>query len=481
MKSILFSIFLLTCAVVHAADGPDYAYDWPIATDGDSAAYQIELTPEIYAALTTPDLRDLDVINANGDSVPTSLYHRYENVARTQPRSLPMFPIPSAATPAVATDDSIHLHVERDPDGKLRSLDARVHPGSPAVATAMNGVSIAAVPATAPSIGLENAAMIVMDASGIGEPLLQLMVAWMHNDSASLRFSVSASEDFQIWRTIVPEATFVQLRRDGRELNRNYVSLDGARHKYLRLTRLDGANVSSLNIFVVTPMSPLQPLEHWITATSDGVDTSPPRKNPNGTSFRYHLDAPMSVSAANLQLADDNSVAHASLWSQAVQSTGGGWSTGFGNIDAFRLRDGDTLLTNDVVRGFASGRSREWSVELDTPLRRAPTLALGYVPDRVVFLAQGARPFRLVAGSSTARHGGAPVEYALSQLRASAGGDWQLPLAALGTRADFHGASALAPPPSTTPSPWRTWLLWAVLVFAAMIVAGLALSLLRKQ
>lgn len=481
MKKLLFSIFLFACAAVHAADGPDYAYSWPITTEGDSAAYQIELTPEIYAVLTTPDLRDLDVINADGESVPTAPYRRYEKVARTQPRSLPMFPIPATTTPTVANDDSIHLHIERDPDGKLRSLDARIHPTSPGMATAMNGVTIASVPATTPTAGFENAAMIIIDATGIDEPLLQLMVAWMHNDSASLRFSVSASEDFQTWRTIVPDATFVQLRRDGRELNRNYVSLDGARHKYLMLTRLDGANVSSLNISVITPMSPLQPIEHWITATSDGIDTAPPRKNSSGVSFRYHLDAPLSVSAANLQLSDDNSVAHAWLWGHGMPSAGGGWGDSIGTIDAFRLREGDTLLTNDVKRGFPSSRSAEWSVELDSPLRRAPTLELGYVPDRVVFLAQGARPYRLVAGSSTTRHGGAPVEYALSQLRASAGGDWQPPLAALGTRADFHGASALAPPPSTTSPSWRTWLLWAVLVLAAAIIAGLALSLLRKH
>jgi hypothetical protein len=474
-------MLLLTSALVHGADGPDYAYSWPIAAEGNSAAYQIELTPEIYAVLTTPDLRDLDVINADGDSVPTSPYRRYEKVARTQPQSPPMFPIPATTTPALTTDDSIHLHIERDPDGKLRSLDAHIRPGSPAAATVMHGVWIAAVPTTMLSAGYESAAKIVIDTSGIDEPLLQLMVAWMHNDSASVRFSVSVSEDFQTWRTIVPDATFVQLRRDGRELNRNYVSLDGARHKYLMLTRLDGANVSSLNISVITPMSPLQPIEHWVTAISDGVDTAPPQKNSNGASFRYHLDAPLSISAANLQLADDNSVAHARLWGHGMPSAGGGWGDSLGTIDAFRLHDGDTLLTNDVKRGFASGRSREWSVELDTPTRHAPTLELGYVPDRVVFLAQGARPYRLVAGSSTSRHGGAPVEYALSQLRASAGGDWQPPLAALGTRGDFHGESALAPPPSTTPRSWRTWMLWAVLVLGATIIAGLALSLLRKQ
>ena len=59
--------------------------------------------------------------------------------------------------------------------------------------------------------------------------------------------------------------------------------------------------------------------------------------------------------------------------------------------------------------------------------------------------------------------------------------DWKPPLVTLGARSEAGGESALVPAKPVVVPPWRTWLLWGVLVAAAAIVGGLALSLLRKQ
>jgi hypothetical protein len=480
MKIVAMLICILAYVSAHAADSHNYAYSWPITTEGSSAAYQVELTPEIYAALTTQDLRDLDVVNAAGDSVPTASYHPFAAAARDQRRAVPMFAIPAPETSAANTEDSIHLHIERGPDGKLRSLDAQVAPASSGAGMAMNEVP-ALTPSAALSSRFANAPTIVLDASHLREPLSRLKVTWDRHVNAAPRFSVSASEDLQSWRTLVPNATFVQINQDGNELTRNEVPLDGANHNYLMLTRLDSAvALPALTVEIVTPMSAQQPVRHWITASSDGIDPSPPQKSSH-TFFHYHLDAPISIDAINVQLADDNSVAHVSVWSKSIFASGTGWSSNIGSIVAFRLRQGDALLVNDSKQGSASARSREWNVELDTPMSHAPTLELGYIPDRFVFLAQGAGPFRLIAGSATMRHGDAPVDVALNQLRASAGNDWTPPLAALGARSDLQGEKALAAEPPPAPQHWKTWLLWTVLVAAAAIVASLALSLLREK
>ena len=480
MKTTAMLFCILVGASAHAADSPNYAYSWPITTEGNSAAYQVELTPEIYAALTTQDLRDLDVVNAAGDSVPTAPYHPFAAAARDQRRVVPMFAIPAPETAAAKTEDSIHLHIERGPDGKLRSLDAQVAPASSAAATAMNEV-VASAPATALPSRFANATTIVLDASNVREPLLRLMVAWDHQVNAAPRFSVGVSEDLQSWRTLVPNATFVQIKQDGNDLTRNEVPLDGARHNYLMLTRLDGAGaLPGLKVDVISPVNVQQPARHWLTANSDGIDPAPPQKSSH-TFFRYHLDAPISIDAVNVQLADDNSVAHATVWSKSIFATGTAWNNNIGSIVAFRLRQGDALLVNDSKQGSASPRSREWSVELDAQTTHAPTLELGYIPDRFVFLAQGAGPFRLIAGSATTRHGDAPVDVALGQLRASAGNDWTPPLATLGARSDLQGEKALAAEPPPAPQHWKTWLLWSVLVVAAAIVGSLALTLLREK
>jgi hypothetical protein len=119
-------------------------------------------------------------------------------------------------------------------------------------------------------------------------------------------------------------------------------------------------------------------------------------------------------------------------------------------------------------------------VEPATPLDRAPTLRAAFRPDRFVFLAQGDGPYRLVAGSARTRRGDYPVDAALAQLRVKLGADWQPPLATLGTRVTLQGEIAFTPAPAETHRDWKTWLLWAVLVGAAALIGGLALSLLRK-
>ena len=40
----------------------DYAYRWPLKAEGQNAAWQFELTPEVYAALIDPGLGDFDVV-----------------------------------------------------------------------------------------------------------------------------------------------------------------------------------------------------------------------------------------------------------------------------------------------------------------------------------------------------------------------------------------------------------------------------------
>ena len=104
------------------------------------------------------------------------------------------------------------------------------------------------------------------------------------------------------------------------------------------------------------------------------------------------------------------------------------------------------------MRNVASQRAREWRVTFATPVTHAPALAIAYTPDRIVFLAQGGQPYRLLAGSAKAHHADAPIDVALAQWRGSNGPDWKPPLVTLGARTDAGGESALMPP---NPSSFR--------------------------
>jgi len=465
VAALLLCIFVAQRAAGAVAD---YAYAWPLRVDGDSAAWQLELTPEVYAVLGHDDLRDLEVVNAAGESVALAPYRPpAANTAHDAIIDLPLFALPASAGQR-ADDATIQLQVERAADGKLRRLSADV--GNAAPATRGD---------------------VLLDASAVHDPLTALRLDWSGDASVSARFALAASDDLQHWHDLAGDATVLRLRQEGNVLERHEVALNGAHASYLRLRRLDqGAALPDLKagVRVVTASTPALPARLWQAAILDGSDTRYIDKRPapgDGThpiAFRYHLPAALPASALKLELADDNSVAAGSVLGTDRAGTNPVWSQR-ATFVAFRLHQGDTSVGNDeLARAQGSARTRDWRIELNTALERAPALSVAYRPDRFVFLTQGAGPYRLVAGSARARRGDYPVDAALASLRARLGADWQPPLTTLGARELLSGDSALVAKPATTPvRNWKQWLLWAVLLAAVAVVSGLALSLLRKR
>jgi hypothetical protein len=310
-----------------------------------------------------------------------------------------------------------------------------------------------------------------------------LIVDWGARTDTIAHFSISASDDLQTWRTIVPSAAVIRLTQDGNALEKHEIPLDHAVHAYLTVTHLESDTaLPSLVVRVRTQSRPTlqKPVEQWMDATADGPDAADATSTGMSAVYRYHLPAPLPVGSIELKLADDNSVARATVSHRVTATPPNAWLRG-PEFVAFRLRDGDATLTNDPIRVPTLRRSNDWRVAFASPVAHAPLLSLAYTPDRFVFLAQGTGPFRLVAGSANTRRADAPVDVALSRLRASGGPAWAPPLASLGRRVDVRGVAALSVAKPAAPSPWKTWLLWGVLVAAAGIVASLALSLLRKS
>lgn len=462
-----------------AAKVDDYAQAWPLTLTGDSAAWQIELTPEVYAAISDSQQRDLEVLDGTGNPVPLAAYSG-DSVQHT-PGSLielPSFALPAvahASDPANAGDESIRLHIERGADGRLRQINADI--GAAKTITSRDS-------ATAQGD-------LLLDASGIHEPLDNLRLDWSDNGaSITAQFAISASDDLQAWRNVTSNATVLRLHQDASVLDRHDIALNGARAAYLRLHRLDdGAALPNLVVRARTlPRSTIaRPAQQWLEATLGASVLHPPDQAesapPPGTVYDYHLPAALTIRALKLDLATDNSLAHVRALSQQPRlgATPATWSVA-ADFVAFRLRQGEAVLVNDEIPIASIQRAQDWRIEPTTPLSQAPQLHVAFVPDRFAFLAQGQGPYRLVAGSARARRGDYPVGAALATLRTNLGKDWQPPLATLGPRQTLQGEHAMVPAaPVESPRDWKTWLLWGVLIGAAALIGGLALSLLRKQ
>ena len=497
----LYLCTLFACLSAPAEAVDDYAYAWPLQTASDSAAWQVELTPEIYAAISSADLRDVEVVNAAGDSVPFAPYLHFSSPeAHDIPVPVPVFelPEPPGASPSAAGDEAIRLHIERGADGKLRRLDAEVGgliPSPPRAGTASGGARMAVggrsagnASATAATPATTSQRDLLLDASSIKEPLGGLRIDWDDNGTdVTAQFALSASDDLQAWRSVLASATVLRLNQDGNRLDRHEIELAGIHAAYLRLRRLDdGPALPHLRILVhrVARSTVAQPARQWLTATLVGSDvqhmdrTFPPGDGQHAVAYRYQLPAALAIEALKIELADDNSLAHVHVLSRAGKDDSSAWMQR-ADLVAFRLRQDDAVIGNDEVAASGLGRMQDWRIEFATPLAHAPALSVDYLPQRFVFLSQGSGPYRLLAGSARARRGDYPIDGALAQLRAKSGAAWQPPLAALGTRATLQGEHALMAPPVVVQRDWKTWLLWAVLAGAAAIVGGLALSLLR--
>lgn len=444
----------LSATVAHAGTPGDYAWRWPLATSGDSAAWQFELTPEVYAALTDRGLGDFEVFNGAGKPVPVArLTVDPDAVPGVAEVALPVFALPRSA---VGSDD-VSLRLERDANGRLSLLQADIDAAAPVVA--MDYVLDA-------DLNRDAARPSTVD---------RLDLQWPGMADVSARFALEGSDDLEHWRTLVDAAAVVSLHQGAMSLQRRDIAFEPTGLRYLRLRQLDGDPIPGLRASARRIRAGAR-VPQWRRTAARFAEAG---RDPSGDLlYRYTLPATLPVARARIALGADNATADVIVDAQTSGDPAQPVWVPVGQQLLFRLRQGAVRVDNDALDLTVPMAARDWRIRSRIPLDPVPTLALDYLPDRFVFLAQGPGPYVLAAGSRKARRMDLPVEDALRPLRGRLGANWTPPVAALGARAPSGGDGAYAPP--AKPVDWRTWLLWTLLVGGAAAVGGFALTLLRQ-
>jgi len=447
MNPHLRRLCILACglagsAAVLAAGDEAFVAQWPLTLPSlDAGAYQVELDDTVYATTVSPALRDLVVVNGDGRQVPALLQTAPAPPARRTTQALAWFPLP--ATAARAGSDIAAIS-ELDPDGRLRRIQWQP-----------------------PRMDAPPAALLV-DASAVEAPLQALVLDWGDTDAAFERtMRVEGSEDLRDWRPLPAGGRLLDLRRGEARLVERRIVLDApVRVRYLRLT--PGAGAGTMPAIVS------------VTGESSAVADAPALEwralEPAGTTdadggFVFQLDARLPVTHVDIGLAG-NATAR---WTLSIRERDDApWRTIASDWLVYRV--GADSRTPPLALDAAL-RARQWRLVPDAPIAAAaPVLRLGYRPERLVFVAEGAPPFSLRAGSGRAVRVDAPVAPLLADLRARNGGRWAPAVATLGARVELAGDAALD---DTPPRDWGTWLLWGVLLLGVALVGGFALSLLR--
>lgn len=444
----MLALLLSSAAALAAADG-DHATQWPLTLSRpDAGAYRLVLDARVYRALQSPALLDFEIVNREGAVLPTALLPPSLPPARPVPRQ----PVPWFAVvgPATAGNAGWGLHSEIDADGRLRRVEVR-----------SGDASATAGPPTT----------LLVDLSALSAPVSALRMTWTPLQALDVGYRIDASDDLEHWRPLASNGRLIELHREGDQLLHRRIELagpmtQGERGRYLRLSP-DRADARLQIIGVEAEFAaPVPVAPQWL-------DLQPVRSGRDGGSwFEYRLPGRFPVHQVDVALPSN----HATQWLlESRDDRNGNWQRRAGPWVAFRVDVAGQDRRSVTQPLPAPVRDRYWRLSSSAVVEGTPVLRMGYRPEAVVFLAQGAPPFRLVGGSVQAHRRHSPLPELVAALRGQEGRSWQPAAAFLGEPQLLAGDAALQPRRD-----WKTWLLWAVLAAGAAVVAAFAFTLLRQ-
>jgi len=446
---------LMTWPLAASAQG-DFAWQWPLElSTPDAGMYKITLNEEVYRASFWRDLRDVRVLDADGRVVDSARYPATEEViTRTDTIELPWFPLPAGAR---ADSRDLELAVQRDANGRVTAIRE-----SAAAAESVNPAWLIDLDEHAGHVHI-------------------LHVQWADQDTDfDLGYRVDTSHDLRQWRVLESEVRLVQLHHDQRVLRQNALRLSmGTQQRYLRLTPLQAQpGALALQTLRAERMYTAAASDHWhwleLPVHSQGAD-----------GFEYHAPGFFPVQRLDVALPANSSV----IWRVSHHDPGSAgkevwpWRVLEQRWDTWDIRAADQPQRSSPLQLRYAENNRHWRLKPVTGAlpSEALVLRLGWRPDRLVFLAQGRAPYRLVAGNASAEediaHGSGVIARRGDAI--ANGTPWQPGQARLGARQLLAGDAAYEPP--MVPRDWKTWILWGVLILGSLIVALFALSVLRAR
>ena len=452
---------LLLPVTAIAGIGDDYARQWPLElSQPDAGAYRVVLDEQVYRAVQSRDLRDLQVVDADGNPVATAVHDAGRPVEADVPDvELPWFALPAAGVAAGDAAGDLSVSVERDPAGRITRIRN-------AVAVPRNAAAVARDPTWLVDLGEQPG------------QVRALRVEWgRHVPPLDLGYRLEGSDDLRDWRVLDREVRLLDLANAGHHIERNRIELD-TDLRYLRLVPLQASGAPVLQA-LRGELVPRATGGEWRWIELDGEPA------PDGEGIVYITHGRFPVERVDVHMPGNAAV----TWTLESRDTDDAprgeaqarWRLRASDWTTWRTVDAGRVTRSPPLALAAVANDREWRLRAKAPATGVirPRLALGYRPGVVVFLAQGRAPYALLAGSARAARNDAPLAPMLATLRRQHGGAWQPAAATLGTGRVLAGEAALVPVP--VPRDWKNWLLWGLLVGGALLVAALALSLLRNR
>jgi uncharacterized membrane protein len=445
-KAMATALLLLAASAAQAQvlTRADFAYSMEIETSPGVAVHRMTLPLELYRNTTRADLADLRVFNAAGEVVPYALRASAVCAERKEaPVRLPMFPLHGDV---VRATQALSLTI------RTEGANIDLHGGAPMTDT------------SAPVSGY------LLDARTFDAPIAAFSLEWPEMaEGFSTHVMIEASDDLSSWRS-VGSGPLVDLRHGTDRLLQQRVEVPPTQARFWRLRWGSLPGPVDLNgAMAERPTSTVEPARLELVVQGKRSDDMPGE-------FLFDLGAHAPVDRFNLVLPQVNTVADATLLARS--STQSPWRL-IASGSFYRLQSATGEVTNPDL-GLPPVSDAEWLLRLrnDPSSLGAdnPKLVVRWIPHELVFVARGEAPYTLAYGSGAAQAAWTALDTILP--RAGSGKTLSVGVAQLGPQQDAGGAARLEP--REKPLPWRTIVLWAVLVAAVGLLGTMAMRLGRQ-
>lgn len=443
-------VLLLTASSPGWAATPtpqDFAYGMRLTISGSEALNELPLPDEAYRGALYPDLADICVFNGSGEPVPFVLVPSAAPQAPAETRSLPLFPMPATAA---STAGGTALQLRTDATGTI--------------------INLTTTPGQAPT---RPPAGYVVDATHLDKAVAGLDLAWTAPAANYLgTVQVAVSDDLEHW---TPHATaaVASLRIGGEALDRHTLEFPAVKAKYYRLTLSSEQGAPRL-IGATARLAPTtaEPLRHWRPLPAAPVKGKPGE-------YLVDTGGHLPVDRLRLLFPEENTIARVTLSSRSDEKAP--WTVRHQGL-LYRLRQGGSELANPAV-AMPATTDRYWLVCIEESGGGLggglPQLEVGWLPQRLVFVARGPAPFLLAYGSAREGLCALQDDAFLTTLQAPGHDKVQPAPASAGPQESLGGKAALKPRiPATT---WKKAILWGVLVLGVALLAGMAVRLWRQM
>lgn len=408
----------------------------------DEAVQVLILPPEVYQTATRDDLGDVRIFNGNEEEVPHALYR--SGVPRpVQPASvlLPLFPIlGSEDAPAGA----LTVQVRRSEDGTL----VEMREGRRATRSA-------------------TVRAYVLDASALDAPIQRFQVIWADTTQNFIAdVEVATSNDLQSWQPW-GSATLAQMRYEGESLVQDHIAVPQRQPRYVRLSWSSREAMPPVEGVEAVLDAEAEPERRWMPLVPTRSESS----------YVFDQRGVLPVDRLEVALPQSNTLARITLSSSDQQD--GPWRTRYDGL-VYRLSiEGRELSTPPLI--VPRTTDRFWKMDVDPAGgglgQGAPTLRLGWTPERLLFVARGPAPYLLAVGSASI----GPADFNASEILGLIPGPreavLQQPLATVADTVSLGGPERLTPSQDV---PWSRYLLWGALVLGVVFLTVFAARLIRQ-